>query len=107
MPKRCGLVILALVLLVPSGAAAQLITDGASLKKRCDTVQILMPSSGVGCRGYIGAVIDVLADGNVLYEYRACPPLNEKREKLILAVRSWMDRHPESLDQSAAAAEGS
>ncbi|MDX1400856.1 MAG: Rap1a/Tai family immunity protein [Kiloniellales bacterium] len=102
MFSRYSVVILALAFLVPSSTAAQMITDGQSLKKRCDTVQIFMPTSGVGCRGYIGAIIDVMIDENAIYGYRACPPQSKKREDLILAIRSWMEKHPKSLELKAA-----
>lgn len=88
MLKRYAYIIAALVFLFPTTAAAQVITDGESLRKRCGTFQIIMPSSGLGCRGYIGAVIDILADGNAVYEYRACPPHDEEREALIMAVKA-------------------
>jgi hypothetical protein len=103
MLKRYAYIIAALVFLFPTTAAAQVITDGESLRKRCGTFQIIMPSSGLGCRGYIGAVLDIMADGNAVYEYRACPPHDEEREALIIAVKSWLDRHPNSLNRRASA----
>ena len=51
----------------------------------------------------VGAVFDILADGNAVYEYRACPPHDEEREALIMAVKSWLDRHPNSLNRRASA----
>ncbi len=101
MKARLTLVMLAMAALLPMAAVAQTIGDGHSLKKRCATVQWTSPSAGLGCRGYIGAVLDVLADGNALYGRRACPPSNTKREAAIKAVRDWLERHPDLLVNKA------
>ena len=94
---------LAMAVLLPSAAAAQAITDGRSLKQRCATVQWTSPSAGLACRGYIGAVLDILADGNEVYGRRACPPPGTKREVVTKAVRDWLERHPNFLQEKASA----
>jgi hypothetical protein len=101
MLKKCCFVIAAFLLFIPTAALPQVITNGESLKQRCATFQLTMPSAGLGCRGYIGAVADILADGNTIYDHRACSPPNEKRETLIKIVKIWLDNHQETLDQRA------
>ncbi len=100
--SRTGLLaIIVWLLLVPVGAGAQSITDSETLRQRCATVQLVNPSAGLGCRGYIGAISDVLAAGNAINDHRACPPPSVKREELVGIVRSWLQRHPEALPSPA------
>jgi hypothetical protein len=73
---------------------AQPISDGRTLKERCATFQFTNPSAGLGCRGYVGAVIDILAAGNTIEGYRACPPKDATREDLLRSVKSWLSEHP-------------
>ncbi len=101
MNTRLHLATIAMATLLPAIASAQTITDGRSLKQRCATVQWTSPSAGLACRGYIGAVLDILADGNELYGRRACSPPDAKPEDVIKAVRDWLERHPERLEQKA------
>ena len=101
MNTRLPLATIAMATLLPAIAAAQTITDGQSLKQRCATVQWTSPSAGLACRGYIGAVLDILADRNEAYGQRACLPPDAKRESVIKAVRNWLERHPELLGQKA------
>jgi len=102
--RKYGFVIAGFAVLLPAAAAGQVITDGESLRQRCATVQLTMPLAGLGCRGYIGAVVDILVDGNTVYDHRACPPPGENREILIKVVKAWLDRHPEALKQKASVA---
>ena len=101
MNTRQPLAAIAIATLLPATAVAQTITDGRSLMQRCATVQWTSPSAGLGCRGYIGAVLDILADGQEVYDLQACPPPGTKREAVIKAVRDWLERHPELLKQKA------
>ena len=86
---------------LPQSAAAQTISDGRSLKERCATFQLANPSAGLACRGYIGAVVDILTAGNTIDGYRACPPSDAKREELIRSVKTWLDRHRDLLERKA------
>lgn len=97
MTRAIAALLAGLVVTLPQGATAQTITTGQSLKDRCATVQLTTPMAGLGCRGYIGAVADILADGHVVYGYRACLPPKAAREELIRTVKSWLDRHPDDL----------
>ncbi len=101
MKIRLPPAILTMAVLLPAAAAAQAVTDGQSLKQRCATVQWTSPSAGLTCRGYIGAVVDILDDGNQVYGRRACPPPGIKREAVIKAVRDWLGRHPNLLQEKA------
>ncbi len=103
MNIKLSLATLAIAVVLPSATMAQVVTDGQSLKQRCATVQWTSPSAGLVCRGYIGAVADILADGNKVYGRRACPPSGAKREALIKGVRDWLGRHPDLLQQRASA----
>lgn len=100
---RNRLIIVSLLVLLPITSRSQVVTDGASLKKRCASLQLTMPSAGLGCRGYIGAVADILADGNSIYNYRACPPAGKKREALVKTVKNWLASHSGELRQRASA----
>ena len=60
-------------------------------------MQLTAPSAGLACRGYIGAVADILEAGNRIEDYRACPPSNVNREQIVRSVKSWLDRHPDLL----------
>ena len=86
---------------LPGIAAAQTITSGQTLRERCASVQLISPSAGLHCRGYIGAVADILAGGNTIDGYRACPPADLRREDLVGSVRSWLDQHQEHLQSPA------
>jgi hypothetical protein len=86
---------------LPQSASAQTIGNGRSLKERCATFQLTNPSAGLACRGYIGAVVDILAAGNTIDGYRACPPSDAKREELIRSVKTWLDRHQDLLERKA------
>ncbi|MDH3594611.1 MAG: Rap1a/Tai family immunity protein [Rhodospirillales bacterium] len=101
MNIRFPLATLVIAVMLPSAVAAQVVTDGKSLRQRCATVQWTSPSAGLACRGYIGAVADILTDGNKVYGQRACPPPGAKREALVKAVRDWLGRHPDLLQQKA------
>ena len=57
-----ALLMAGLELLSPATASAQIITDGEVLKKRCASFQLLNSSAGLACRGYIGAVADIMSD---------------------------------------------
>ena len=103
MRRRYTIAIAGALPLVPATSSAQLIHDGASLKKRCETFQLFMPSSGLGCRAYVGAIVDVLADGNSINGYRGCPPANEKREKILAALKSWFQENDELGERRASA----
>ena len=87
--------------IVPQSASAQAIGNGRDLKERCATFQLANPSAGLGCRGYIGAVADILAAGNTIESYRACPPSDAKREDLVRSVKAWLDRQPGLLQLEA------
>ena len=100
---RYGFIIAGLLVLTPTTAQPQIITNGESLKQRCDTFQLTMPAAGLGCRGYIGAVADILADGNTIYDYRACPPPGKKREALIKTAKKWLENHSAAMNRSASA----
>jgi hypothetical protein len=91
-----------MAMLIPSVVSAQVVTDAQSLRQRCATVQWTNPSAGLACRGYIGAVADILADGHEVYGRRACPPPGTSREAVVKTVRDWLGRHPEQLQQRAA-----
>ena len=84
-----------------NGASAQSISDGRTLSDRCASFQLTNPAAGLGCRGYIGAVADILAAGNSIDSYRACPPAEIGREKLVKTVTSWLDMHQGSLSSPA------
>ncbi len=101
--KRAALIAV-LVSSISGSAAGQAITTGQTLKERCATVQLTAPSAGLVCRGYIGAVVDILADGNTVNGYRACPPSTDRREDLVKAVKAWLDKHPEALPVKASQA---
>lgn len=103
MLLRNRVILVGLLVLLPTAAQPQIVTDGASLKKRCASVQLTMPTAGLGCRGYIGAVADILADGNTIYGYRACPPPKKKREALVKTVKNWLASHSGELRQKASA----
>ncbi len=85
----------------PAGASAQTITTGQSLKERCAAFQLTNPSAGLACRGYIGAVADILSEGNAIDGHRACLPATVRREDLVRQVIAWLDRHPELLRAKA------
>lgn len=102
MNIRLSLVGMTLAFMIPWAAAAQVVTDGRSLRQRCATVQWTNPSAGLACRGYIGGVVDILADGHEVYGRRACPPPATSREAVVKTVRDWLGRHPEQLQQRAA-----
>jgi hypothetical protein len=91
------LAIVGWLLFAPTVAKAQAITDAASLLKRCGAIQLTNPSAGLGCRGYIGAVADVLAAGNTIDALRACPPRTIKRENLVRTVITWLQKNPNAL----------
>ena len=101
MTRAIGALLAGLALTLPQGAAAQTITTGQSLKDRCATVQLTSPMAGLGCRGYIGAVADILDDGHAVYGYRACTPPGTAREEQVRAVKSWLERHPDDLPLKA------
>ncbi len=101
MMRLMTALVVGLVLYVPAGASAQTITSGRSLKERCATFQLTSPSAGLACRGYIGAVADVLSEGNAIDGHRACPPATVRREELVRQVIAWLDRHPDLLDAKA------
>ena len=92
-----------LVLVSVTSAQAQVVTDGRSLKERCATLQIAAPALGLGCRSYIGAVVDVMADGNAIYDRRACLPAKAKREAVVKSVKIWLENHKEDLRRRASA----
>lgn len=98
-----GALIAGLLAFVPVTAHSQVVTDGSSLKKRCATLQITAPSAGLGCRGYIGAVADVMADGNAIYDRRACLPATIKREAVVKSVKGWLENHKKDLRRRASA----
>lgn len=100
---RHGALIAGVLALVSVTAHAQIVTDGNSLKQRCATVQIAAPTAGLGCRGYIGAVADVMADGNAIYEHRACLPAAVKREAVVKTVKVWLANHKKDLHRRASA----
>ncbi len=89
--------------LAPLAAHSQVITDGKSLKQRCASFQITVPSAGLGCRAYIRAVVDIMADENSIYEHRACPPPNVKRETMVKTVKIWLDKSNRDLRRRASA----
>ena len=94
-------VVVGLALFVPAVAGAQPIVDGQSLRARCATIQLANPSGGLACRGYVGAVADILADGNTVNGLRACLPEGTTREALVKVVRSWLDGHADLLNSKA------
>jgi hypothetical protein len=94
LDKICALAIVGWFLLAPAVVKAQAITDGESHLKRCLTIQLTNPSAGLGCRGYIGAVAVVLAAGNAIDGFRACPPRTINREELIRTVKTWLQKNP-------------
>ena len=98
--KLLGLVV-ALAMFAPAATWAQTIVDGQTLKARCATIQLANPSGGLACRGYVGAIADVLAEGNPIGEFRACPPAGATREALVKVVKSWLERHPDLLKSKA------
>ncbi len=96
-----GLVLALLAVANAMPARAQSITDGQSLMERCRVLQFVNPSAGLHCRGYIGAVADILSAGNQIDEWRACPPNLRKRDALTQDVRAWLKVHPQDLEVEA------
>ncbi len=101
MHWRNWIFVVGLLVLLPTGAQSQIVTDGVSLKQRCASIQLSLPTAGLGCRGYIAAVADILRDGNTIYNYRACPPPSVKREAMVKTVKVWLTSHPGDLRQRA------
>ena len=90
-----------LALLAPAVSSAQAIVDGHTLKARCAVIQLANPSGGLACRGYVGAVADILGDGNTVNGLRACLPEGVTREVLVKVVKSWLEKHPDLLRTGA------
>lgn len=101
--KSAGLLTTMLIFGVTT-AEAQVITDAKSLRQRCASVHVFNPTAGLGCRAYIGAIVDSLEEDNTVYGLRACLPVDLEREAVIRAVTAWIDQHPDALDQRAALA---
>ena len=99
--RRFLLALAVLAAWFPGFATAQTISTGQSLRERCATVQLINPSAGLHCRGYIGAVADILAGGDTVAGYRACPPAEISREELVRSVKAWLDKHSERLQPPA------
>ena len=57
--------------------------------------------AGLHCRGYIGAIVDIMADGHEVAGFRACPPQPRTREKIIKAVKAWLETHKSELGVNA------
>jgi len=93
--------IVGLAMFAPAVSGAQTIVDGRTLKARCATIQLTNPSGGLACRGYVGAVADILSDGNRVNGYRACLPDGVTRGDLVKVVRGWLDGHPDLLRSKA------
>ena len=82
-------------------AWGQTITDGYSLKARCASIQVLNPASGLGCRGYVGAIADVLANGYAIGDFNACLPPGHGRKEQVKTVKAWLDDHRDQLAKKA------
>lgn len=102
---RAKIPILAILAISVIGLAfpvrAQTITDGRSLEDRCAFLQISNPAAGLQCRGYIGAIADIMAAGDLVAGRRACIAAPTKRESLVNAVKEWLRRHPEERSKNA------
>ena len=81
--------------------SAQTITDGNSLLQRCSVLHVVNPMAGLHCRGYIGAIVDIMADGHEVAGFRACPTHPREREKIIKAVKAWLETHKSELGVNA------
>ena len=80
---------------------AQTITDGHSLLQRCSDFHVISPMAGLHCRGYIGATVDIMADGNEVAGFRACPSQPHEREQIVKAVKRWLAAHEPELAAKA------